>query len=183
MFVFLDIGAHIGESSDFWLKHYPESKAICFEPLPANCKRIREKGYKVIQAAAWIRNEKIKFYAGLPESGSLYASKTTGGIDPNRFIDVEGIDLAEYIKVHLRKSDTIVIKMNCEGAEYNIIPHLRKHNLIEWVDTFYIQWHYEKIGVSKQTHDKVKGMIISSRWRAMFPQAFEKEFKKITYES
>jgi len=181
MFVFLDIGAHIGESADFWKKHYPESYVICFEPLPENCKKIREKKYKVIQAAAWIRNEKIKFYTGLPQSGSLYASKITGGINPKKYIEVQGIDVAEYIKKYFTKSDTIVIKMNCEGAEYNIIPHLRKYHLIEWVDAFYVQWHYGKIGVSKQTHDKIAGMIKSSRWRAMFPQAFEREFQKINY--
>lgn len=181
MFVFLDIGAHIGESSDFFLKHYPEARAICFEPLPANCKILRDKGYEVIEAAAWISFGMIDFYYGLPESGSLYSSKKTGGIDPDKFITVNAVDIADYIKTNFKKSDTIVIKMNCEGAEYNIIPHLRNHGLLSWIDKFYVQWHYNKIGVSKQTHDKISNMIESSAWKAMFPQMFEKEFKKINY--
>ena len=175
---FLDVGAFTGDSADFWYQRYPDYQVICFEPLQANCEALRAKGYYVVEACAWVRHEKKKFYTGLPQSGSLYSAKRTGGLSPDKFIEVECIDIARFIKTNFRKSDRLVMKLNCEGAEYNIIPHLKKNNLLDWIDRFYIQWHWDKIGLSKAEHDKIASLVESYPWHAMTPKNF-KNFKPL----
>jgi len=171
MKIFIDIGAHKGESCDMFLKHRPGFKVVCFEPDPRNQKIIKQKGYKLMSGAAWTYDGKIKLYTGLPESNSLYWTKTTGGISQDKFIWVTCFDLAKFIRSNYTKEDTIIIKMNCEGAEYHLIPHLK--DLLDWVDAWYVQWHWNKIGVSEFIHSEIKSMIDSKPWHAMMPKKFK----------
>lgn len=177
MKVFLDIGAHVGESSDFWLEFYPDFKVICFEPYPNNCQLIRKKGYEVIQKAVWIHGNGLRFYTGLHQSGSVYSTKRTGGLNPNKYIHVDSLDLAKFFRERLKKSDYIVAKLNCEGAEYDLIPHLKRQGLLDWVDRWFVQWHWNKIGISEEKHRYISSMINSEAWHAMTPESFRKNFK------
>lgn len=169
MEIFFDIGAHKGESCDLFLKAKPNFRVLCFEPDPRNQKIILQKGYDLIKGCAWTYDGTIKLYTGLPESNSVYSSKTTGGINKNRFIWVKCFDLAKFI----RKDDYTIIKMNCEGAEYDLIPHLKNSGVLGWVNEWYVQWHWHKIGLSKEKHDKISGMIESKPWYAMMPKKFK----------
>ena len=173
MKIFIDIGAHKGESCDMLLKHRPGFEVVCFEPDPRNQKIIKEKGYPLMSGAAWMYDGKIKLYTGLPESNSLYSTKTTGGIRKDKFIWVQCFDLAEFIRSNYTKQDHIIIKMNCEGAEYNLIPHLKDNGLLDWIDKWYVQWHWNKIGVSEREHNHISGMINSKPWYAMMPKKFQ----------
>ena len=92
---------------------------------------------------------------------------------------METIDLAEFIKTNFTESDYIILKINCEGCEYEIIPHLQKNGLIDWVNKWYIQWHYEKIRLNTAEHDRIRGMIpISYEWDCQCNEAtFADKFK------
>ena len=173
MNIFIDIGAHKGESCDIFLKHKPNFNVVCFEPDPRNQKIIKQKGYDLMNGAAWKYDGKIKLYTGLQESNSVYSTKRTGGINKYRFIWVQCFDLAKFIKNNYKKEDHIIIKMNCEGAEYNLIPHLKNNDLLSWVNEWYVQWHWNKIGVSQPLHNHIKGMINSKPWYAMMPKKFK----------
>ena len=173
MKIFIDIGAHKGESCDMFLKKRPNFKVVCFEPDPRNQKIIEKKGYPLMKGAAWIFDGQIKLYTGLQESNSVYSTKTTGGISKDRFLLVRCFDLAKYIRNNYTKEDYIIIKMNCEGAEYNLIPHLKDKGLLDWVNTWYVQWHWNKIGISELKHNVISRMINSKPWYAMMPKKFK----------
>jgi hypothetical protein len=103
--------------------------------------------------------------------GSLYGHKTTGSVNINNFYEVDCIDIREYI-VNLR-AEYVVVKLNCEGAEYEIIPHLQEVR----VNKYYIQWHWDKVGISKAKHNMISSMVKWYPWEAQFrSERFKKEF-------
>lgn len=87
------------------------------------------------------------------------------------------MDIAEFIKQF--EGAYIIMKMNCEGAEYDIIPHMAGCDVLSWIDKFYIQWHWDKIGLSRFNHDIISGMVTSYAWNAQFnADKFKNEFLK-----
>lgn len=177
MKAFIDIGGWNGCSTEFFLKNHPrgsEFKPFIFEPDQSHIGTLTKKHLPVIPRAAWIHNGKIKFYYAASSTragGTLYPSKSTGGISSKRYYEVDCTDIREFIK-HL-KADYVVVKLNCEGAEYNIIPHLQGVKIDKW----YVQWHYDKIGLSKSDHDRISSMIKWHPWNAQFNSGkFIKEF-------
>lgn len=162
--IFLDIGAYNGVSVEFFLANHPQAKEFeifCFECDERNIATLQSKNLPIdlIEAAAWSRNGYVDYYYGKDDGGTMYPKKSTGNISLERHHYVECIDLAEFIKGNFIKSDYIILKMNCEGAEYELIPHLKAKNLINWISKWYIQWHAEKIGISGILHKVIQSMV------------------------
>lgn len=169
MKIFLDCGAWTGASVDYFLKHYPgakEFKIHSFECLPENLHELRKRNVTVHNKAVWVSKGFHRFYKGQSESGSLYKEKTTGGVNPNNFIIVRTIDIAQFIKKF--KDDYIVIKLNIEGAEYEVIPHMKDCGVLDLVNEWFIQWHWDKIRLSFEKHNRISQMIKWKPWLAMF---------------
>ena len=182
MNVFIDIGAWDGTSAEFFLRTHPQARSFniySFECDKRNIQTIIKKRLPVflIEGAAWVKNGIAKYYYGNDDGGTLYKSKKTGNINPNNFYEVPCFDIAEFIKTKFIKTDNIIIKLNCEGAEYGIIPHLKKAGLIDWIDKWFVQWHYRKIGMTEADHNNVVKMIPGfCEWNC---QCLEQEFKPI----
>lgn len=179
---FLDIGAWTGASVEFFLKNHPQAKEfdiVSFECDKRNIETIKKKHLPItlVEKAAWIFDGTVRFYPGLGPTkagGTMYQSKITGGVSDKVFYDVECEDIARYLD-----ADYTIMKINAEGAEYDIIPYLCECGLLHRVNKWYIQWHWDKIGLSKFRHDEVAGMIESSPWNAQFGAAkFRNEFIK-----
>lgn len=168
--IFLDCGAWNGTSVDFFLEHYPEADEFeihSFECLPDNIELLKNKQTNAHEYAVWTSNGHTRLYTGLTESGSIYKEKTSGGLSPTRYIDVNTIDIAEFIKNNFTKDDYIIMKLNVEGAEYDILPHMLKEGILDWIDEWYIQWHWNKIKLNKTVHDKVSSLVKWNPWLAM----------------
>ena len=161
--IFLDIGGWNGASAVFFRKHHPqgaEFEIFTFEPDKGNIASIMAKNLPVtlIPKSAWSSTGKMRFYPGgaMPGSGgTMYSQKTTGNVNPNKYYEVDTIDLGAFITDNFKKTDFIILKMNCEGCEYEIIPHLARLDLISWIDKWYVQWHWEKLKMSATDHIKV----------------------------
>ena len=171
--IFLDCGAWNGCSVDFFRENYPDGdkfEVFCFECLPANIEILRKrKDIRLVRKAVWVKNEFVKFFtASYTESGTLYSGKTTGGVSTENPISVETINLVEFIKDNFSEDDNIVLKLNIEGAEYDVIKHMAHHGILGWINKYYIQWHWNKIrGFEKSRHDTVSSMIKWHSWDAM----------------
>jgi FkbM family methyltransferase len=177
--IFLDLGAWDGTSTKFFRKHHPqgnEYEVFCFEPLPENIEKLKAMhevwNINIIASACDIENGKAMFYTGLSESGSLMEEKRSGGLDGETGIEVKTFDFVDWL-FELVSEDTpeIILKMNIEGTEYRIIDKLYRCGLILYVKKWYVQWHYEKIGLHKEVHEAIKELIPEERlfsWGAMF---------------
>jgi len=155
--IFLDIGADVGESVEFFRKNHPEAdqfEIFSFEPHPENIKKLRKiEGITLIEKAVWVDDGGVTMYFGKPKSSTICSDKRTGRIDPEDKHEVPTIDLAQFMKDNFKEEDEIWLKMNIEGAEYVVIPHLKKEGALDLVDRAYIKWHIGKIPSIREEDD------------------------------
>lgn len=181
--IFLDIGGWNGASAVFFRKYHPrgsEFEIFTFECDKKNIETIKKRQLPItlIEMAAWVYTGAIDFYysgSHTQAGGTLYSQKKTGGISPGKYYKVPCLDLAEFIKLNFKKEDEIIIKMNCEGAEYDIINHMFKNDLITWVNKWYVQWHWDKINMSVLEHNRICNML--PEWHEWDCQCHEDTFK------
>ena len=163
--VFLDVGAYDGASVRFFRDNCREAdqfEIFCFEPLPLNVEKLaRIPNITIVPKAAWSsEGSRILFVGGKKEKGStLFPDKSTGLIDVSNAQEVRTFDFAQYVQEHFEESDELWLKLNVEGAEYEIIPHLKRHGLLSWFNRIYVMWHAYKIPSLQARHDAVVAMV------------------------
>lgn len=160
--IFIDLGVMDGRSINHFRQHHPEAqefKIFGFECNPENILNLKVVDYTLIDKAAWTYDGAVRFYTGAPAGSSLISSKISAGISPDVYIDAPCVDFAKWMRENLNEDDYIIIKANIEGAEYGLIEHLHEQALIGWVDKWFMCWHWHKIGMTKEEHDRIEAMI------------------------
>lgn len=70
----------------------------------------------------------------------------------NNFVEVDGIDFAQFLQ-KFEDYDKVVVKMDIEGAEYDVLRHLINQNVVHIIDDLYVEFHEWFVkGESKQTN-------------------------------
>jgi len=156
--VFLDVGAHVGETARVVLDPiYRFDRIICFEPVQACCqqiKRIEDSRVKVLPFGLW----KETCERSLFSPGSLY-----GSIFPDmRSVDDSASEMCRFIRAsgwfreNVKQEDTVFLKLNCEGAECDIVDDLLSSGEFEKVDFVVIDFDVRKIPSQKHREKEVK---------------------------
>ena len=164
---FIDCGANKGQSIQWAFMKYGDKieRIDSFEPQAENFEVLEDKysdHEKVVlhNVAVWKTNEVKKFFPqlwGARTGSSLIAGKYS--TDPSVCVDMECIDLAEWIKKNRIDNTHTISKIDVEGAEYDILPHLLSSNIPDFVDEWFIEFHGK---------DKTPN----------YSEAIEKEFKE-----
>lgn len=167
--IWLDCGAWRGTSTklfDAYQPHANEFEHYLFEPDSKVVEKYLmpfiHKGYHVINKAVFTYDGKTNFYVGKHGRGSsLCVEKETGKLDKEHPVKVETINLAKFIKQTFKSEDYIICKMNIEGVEYRVLSHLcvTYSNVLTRINKLYICWHWSKVGVDKERHDKTVDMV------------------------
>jgi FkbM family methyltransferase len=150
--IILDCGSHLGESvkkfkhelgKTNWDFYMFEPNTFLFEQINNNpefndCKKFNN--------AVSDKNEIIKFWGCTKNKNSvgstLEKSKANwDGIAEDDYIEVQTIDLSKFIQDNFSKEDYIILKLDVEGAEYDILDKLFETNIIEYIDEFYCEFH------------------------------------------
>lgn len=140
--VILDIGAHVGIVSCYLARRWPDVRIYAFEPAPANYARlvrnIAANGLTSVHALnlAVTGDGRDLMLAGDPwvNTGSYSAYKGPQPINAT----AHSTTLANIIRMH--KIDRIaLLKIDCEGAEYEILRSLNGHILD--IDTLIMEVH------------------------------------------
>jgi FkbM family methyltransferase len=123
--VFLDVGAHEG-----WSLHavrdpkYAFDRIYCFEPARAcwpALEAAKDKRVVVCRYGLWNRTAEHELYDPGTRGASVYADKfrTSPAHEVARFVRA-----TDWFREHLRSDDEIYLKLNCEGAEADIVEDL-----------------------------------------------------------
>jgi FkbM family methyltransferase len=56
-------------------------------------------------------------------------------------LKVKCFDFSSFIKDNFNKEDYIVVKLDIEGAEYEVMDKLISDNTIDYIDSIYVEWH------------------------------------------
>lgn len=150
--VVVDVGMNVGFSSIYFASKSYVKRVYSYEPIPATF----SQGLKNIELNSSV-SEKIKtFQFGIGDSGrdsfmqydasqkgvSKEASSDSGG-ERVRIEDVSAVFHDIFQKVE--EGEALMIKLDCEGAEYEILRKLHVSSLIKSpIKYFAIEWHEEE---------------------------------------
>jgi len=162
--VVIDVGANIGYFSLFVLRHFENLKVVAIEPHPRNFKvmkeNLRDYTLDMHQVALDGDSGKILLFDFGEESSACHSIYNLGRLDAKP-IEVKSITLEELMR-RSNISNIEFLKLDCQGAEYNIFSTLnrsiqRKINYIAMEVHSSIANQHETIGkIPKALRKKVK---------------------------
>ena len=151
--IFIDAGAHSGESISYHLDKNPllkGCKVYFFEPNPNYAEMLKQmegnKTYEIIykQEAVWIKNEELSFFISKDKWGDLGSTllqEKNESLDRDHPLKVKAIDFAEFLTSNFSNEDYLIVKLDIEGAEYKVIEHLINTKAIKLIDEIWVEWH------------------------------------------
>jgi len=156
---FFDVGANTGQTFGAYLSQLPEYNGWtvwCFEPSPRHFTALLNESkafsdrYKIKVCPFGLADKTAActiFEKTDPQGDSLSETLTMGyGIVPNEH---HGYDVmatvysaADFILSHTAPDDRIVLKLNCEGAEFPIIRNLlTSREALKRCSLLLVAWH------------------------------------------
>lgn len=130
--VVLDLGAHIGLTAVVYRSRYPNARIIAVEPDPETCARLRANveglSIEVVQAAVCDSNGPVAFFP----SRASWASSLNGDEGSTAPTTVTGVTLDRLLHDH-RLGHVDLLKVNVEGAEFEIFATLADHGRLGYV--------------------------------------------------
>lgn len=153
--ILIDVGANQGYVSDLMFSKISnfDFEIFSFEPNPKFEKDLSKKPYHInhIKSAAWTIDGELQFrFDESPQSygSSCILSKRTGSL--SKPTSVPCVDLSSWIKRTFTPSDYIILKIDIEGAEYEVVPKLFEEKALDIVSVFLLDLHSNnKINVEK----------------------------------
>jgi len=162
--VFVDCGGYDGCSIRRFIKDFDREdrfKMITFEPndLYATCYSDLPK-HRLIQAAVHDRDGFQNFFSDREDGdgSTLFENKLTRGnggfgtLDTANPVKVRTIDLARWLRENTSAFDYIILKLDVEGAEYDILEKMIRDRIIGRINHLFVEWHWSKVGVSHDRH-------------------------------
>ncbi len=176
----IDIGSNVGAFSVLCGLKYPNAKIYCYEPMKQSSEICRTNSLinnlidrifvYDLGVAGKPGMRKLTLYNGEHEKNSLY---NIWNDKKNNTQDIKVITLAEIIKNNNIHSCDLV-KMDCEGAEFEIMESLTKETLSK-IRCFIIEYHFgdsdsmikklkdNGFNVEVESNADKTGMIFASR--------------------
>jgi FkbM family methyltransferase len=87
---------------------------------------------------------------------------STGSSHNGQFLEtisVPCIDISEWICLNCNKNDTVIVKLDVEGAEYSILKKILEDKSYEFITAIYIEWHSRFFSNPEQYKIKEKQII------------------------
>jgi FkbM family methyltransferase len=150
--IILDCGSHLGESVIKFRSMFPDTELeiYMFEPNTHlynifnsnsefnNCKKFNK--------AISNKNEIVKLWGCTKNKNSVGSSlekskAVTDKIEENDYIEIESIDLSDFINKNFLKEDYIILKLDIEGAEYDTLERLFETSVIHFINEIYCEFH------------------------------------------
>lgn len=105
--------------------------------------RTNHKLYLYNGTAAWIYDGKITFYLDTNNGnkvGSSLKENHRDVVNNKSRVDVPCVDIARLLRLYDEK-DIIVMKIDIEGAEYELLMHLINQNVMKLIDYIAVEYH------------------------------------------
>lgn len=164
--VFIDIGAHTGETVRRFFREVPDAdeyEIYSFEPDYETFKKLdvcvgHIENVNLINAMLGTHDGIEEFYVGKDnenEGGTSLKGKLTGRVNYKKPSKVECIDFKRWMKANVN-GDYVVLKINAEGGEYDIMEMILDEDL--HIDKCFIQFHAHKfeMGAQRQRFQEIE---------------------------
>jgi FkbM family methyltransferase len=158
---FIDLGAYDGDTLEKALLDYPAfDHFYAFEPTPGPFKILQQRynspRITLINKAAYVSDGTMKLYLvknskAADVGNSILREKSNVSDD---YIEVDTCDFNHFMD-GFKYGEEIVLKMNIEGAEYELLELLLTNPKFKLVKKLYCEWHWDKIHLDKSRHDNL----------------------------
>lgn len=162
--IFIDCGGNVGQSVQYALENYEDVEVHTFEGYSVNVDCIREKygddeRVHIYHNVIYKEAKEMKFYLqdwGARTGSSIIKEKKS--VDKNKVEIVQSIDLGEWITSNFSKDDEIILKIDIEGAEYEVIEHLMDTRVDDYINHWFVEWHKagKLVNVNSDYIDRVR---------------------------
>jgi len=176
--IFLDVGAFNGETNRMALNPiYSFDYIHGFEPSPNRYSRLR----KIKSSRVYIHNfglsnktYKTMLYGVNTIGASVYPEKRFRGLNDKRMkceISLNGASL--WISQNTRLDDQIYLKLNCEGAEVDILQDLIDTKMIDRIKTIYVDFDIRKVKDQEYRQDLLENQLKKLNIEYFTPENFK----------
>lgn len=153
--LFIDCGSNLGQGFGQFVRHYPLARFdyVLIEPNP-NCLPtlrdiVAQRGgnIEILEQAAATRSGSVRFYGlerdPLSQGGSTLKDHNSRyyAAAEDQALEVPTFDLAEMVRSRGAGYAAIVLKLDIEGAEYEVLPHMIGQGVHRSLDAAYIEFH------------------------------------------
>lgn len=150
----LDVGAHVGETLSVAMQpRWRFDRIYSFEPAP-QCWPVLEDmaddRVDVLHFGLWNCDTTLVLHDPGMVGASLFESKRRSGTTA----EVELKDAAVWFDENLDAADEVVMKVNCEGAECDLLDHLLESGQLSKVDELVV--HFDVRKVPEQAYREVE---------------------------
>jgi len=177
--IFIDCGGNLGQSIDRFKRSEYYKQDFCihsFEPNPSlRDKYLNRDDISFHPQAIWVLDGEISFYLDKSRrslGSTLISSKHTRKIDKKKPINVPCIDFSSWILKNFDASDYIILKMDIEGAEYDVLNKMIKDNSINYIKMAFIEFHYDKINLDINVHNDLMNKLNNIAGFKLMPEFF-----------
>lgn len=162
--IFLDVGGHIGETlQEVTRPRWHFDRVFTFEPASACVDALRAIATDktvVVPAGWWSSNTSLVLH----DPGSIGASIAGAKATTELVEQCSFIDAAQWMDQNIADSDRVWLKLNCEGAECEVLNHLLDRGQLQKVAHLLIHFDVEKIpgmeDQAKVTRERLRAAAI-----------------------
>ena len=179
---FIDCGAHCGESILTAKQRFGNDIiTISFEPIPGLAKQLQEihkdnPTVNIQNSAVWINNEIKKFHLSEEYTDGSSLLDSLNNLRKDHSIKIPCFDLSTWISESFDESDYLILKLDIEGAEYEVLNKMIEDGTINLIKEFWGEWHDMKISdpktleISKKVYSYLKENNIEFKeWEIHIP--------------
>lgn len=160
MKIFLDVGAHIGQTLEIALENkYGFDKIYCFEPVPECCDKLRKfKDERIVVCEFGLRdkNKTGRLYAPKNKGASLFKDKFRRKVKSQ---DIKLVKSSEWFNQNIKGSDRVYLKLNCEGSECTILNDLIRSGEYKKIDVLMVDFDVRKIPSQRNLMKEMKAKL------------------------
>jgi len=158
--VFLDVGANTGQSLAAVLdKRMRMDRIVCFEPARACWKpldALADKRTTIERFGLWNKTGQQSIFQPGTQGAGLW-KKDKGTIDAKEVCQF--IRASDWFAAHIDARDTVFLKLNCEGAECDILDDLLDSGEFEKVDFVMVDFDVRKITGMKHREAELRARL------------------------
>jgi FkbM family methyltransferase len=182
-FIVFDVGFNIGAAAIYFSLYNNVSKVYGFEPFPETLElgrqnlllnpKIKEK-VRIFEFGLSDKNKKKKILYDKerkPDISTFHENKKNFN---KNVINPERLSKCKKISIKLKKASNVIfnilkkqshkkvlLKIDCEGAEYEILPDLYQNKVLEKVDAVILEWHHNDGG------QELKNILLKSGFKTI----------------
>lgn len=159
MKVFLDVGAHVGETLKPALDpRYRFERIVCFEPVEACCtslEKLADERVEICRFGLWKGTTRHRIYGAGSLGATLFGNGDPSG--PTELVDLRRA--SEWFREHISEDDEVYFKLNCEGSECDILEDLLDSDEIRKIRSILVDFDVRKIPSSAYREAEVRERI------------------------